>query len=138
MVYLYIGLGGMIGSFLRYYVTEISRYWWGYDFPFGTLLVNLIGSFALGWVIHKMIKSNLLSPQIWTGISTGLIGSFTTFSTFSVEAVSLIQHHLLGLTFIYVSLSFFGGILMSWIGYKMGDFSLNLYSPEELSGERGK
>ena len=63
----------------------------------------------------------LFHPHILAGIGTGLVGSFTTFSTFSVETVTLIQHETWTLAILYVFLSLFGGLLMSWLGYKVGD-----------------
>ncbi|MCM3252519.1 fluoride efflux transporter CrcB [Priestia aryabhattai] len=120
MNYLLVGIGGIVGSLLRYYLGVFTHSWWDYDFPLGTLIINLIGCFALGWITTYIIKLKLLHPHILAGIGTGLIGSFTTFSTFSVETVTLIQHRLWSMAFLYVVLSLFGGLLMSWLGYQVG------------------
>ncbi|MCC9087320.1 MULTISPECIES: fluoride efflux transporter CrcB [Bacillus] len=120
MIYLLVGTGGIIGSLLRYYLGVFTHSWWGYDFPLGTLLINLIGCFVLGWFTSRIVKLKQFHPHVLAGLGTGLVGSFTTFSTFSVETVTLIQHHLAGFAFLYVLLSLFGGLMMSWLGYDIG------------------
>jgi fluoride exporter len=132
MNYLLVGVGGVIGSLLRYYLGVFTHSWWAYDFPLGALIINLIGSFVLGWLTTHIIKMKLLHPSILAGIGTGIIGSFTTFSTFSVETVTLIQHGLWLFALLYVVLSLFGGLLMSWLGYKVGNHAArNLQRKEE-------
>ena len=63
----------------------------GRALPFGTLAVNVIGSFLLGLVMEGSLRSTLLSPEVRMGITTGFMGGFTTFSTFSYETVRLIE-----------------------------------------------
>ncbi|MDT2046289.1 MULTISPECIES: fluoride efflux transporter CrcB [Bacillaceae] len=125
MNYLLVGIGGIFGSLLRYYLGVFTHSWWAYTFPLGTLITNLIGCFILGWFTYRMIKMNAFPPAVLAGIGTGIVGSFTTFSTFSVETVTLIQNDTLLLAFLYVGLSLFGGLLMSWFGYQVGNRSAN-------------
>ncbi|MGD7062879.1 fluoride efflux transporter CrcB [Bacillus altitudinis] len=120
MIYFLVGTGGIIGSLLRYYLGVFTHSWWGYNFPLGTLLINLIGCFVLGWFTNKIVRLKQFHPYVLAGLGTGLVGSFTTFSTFSVETVILIQHHSAELALLYVLLSLFGGLLMSWLGYEIG------------------
>ncbi|RDZ18262.1 fluoride efflux transporter CrcB [Priestia megaterium] len=120
MNYLLVGIGGIVGSLLRYYLGVFTHSWWGYDFPLGTLIINLIGCFVLGWFTYHIIKMKIFHPHILAGIGTGLVGSFTTISTFSVETVTLIQHGLWIFALLYVALSLFDGLLMSWLGYQVG------------------
>lgn len=87
----------------------------------GTLFVNLVGCFLLGWFTKAFMEKNILPTYISTGIGTGLIGSFTTFSTFSVEMVQLIQDGFLVYAFIYLFVSFFGGLLFAYFGYIVSD-----------------
>lgn len=124
MSYLLVGIGGMIGSLLRYYLGMFTHSWGDYDFPLGTLLINLIGCFVLGWFTNRIVKLKLFHPHVLAGFGTGVIGAFTTFSTFSVETVTLIQNNLWASAFLYVLLSLCGGLFMSWSGYKLGYRSL--------------
>ncbi|MCM3239292.1 fluoride efflux transporter CrcB [Heyndrickxia oleronia] len=121
MSYLTVGIGGIIGSLLRYYIGLSSVIWWSSPFPIATLVINLIGCFVLGWFTTYLSKLKLFSPSLLTGFGTGLVGSFTTFSTFSVETVQLIQNSLWGFAILYVLGSLFGGLFFSYFGYRLGD-----------------
>lgn len=119
-MYIIVGIAGIIGALLRYYLGLWVHNWWEYSFPFATLITNYIGCFALGWFTTWVARSKFPS-RVQTGIGTGLIGSFTTFSTFSVETVQLIQQHLLGIALLYVLLSLWGGLLMAHGGYYLAN-----------------
>ncbi|MEK3886812.1 fluoride efflux transporter CrcB [Bacillus sp. FSL K6-3431] len=116
--YFAVGFGGMIGSVLRFLVGNIT--FTVIFFPIGTLLVNLLGSFLLGLLTGFTKRTNNISPIITTCIGTGMIGSFTTFSTFSTEVVTLLQadHHYMALG--YVMSSIFFGLLLAFCGYYLG------------------
>ena len=88
MAPLIVGLGGAFGAIARYYATDWVRILAGDAFPWGTFAVNTVGSFALGFI---MVWLQSMSPSAQTRhfIAIGFLGSFTTFSTFSYEAVSL-------------------------------------------------
>ncbi|PFA67664.1 fluoride efflux transporter CrcB [Bacillus sp. AFS015802] len=120
MVYILVGAAGMVGALLRYYLGILAGDWWDFTFPIGTFLANMIGSFTLGWVTTYLFQLKKIHPMAATAIGTGLIGSFTTFSTFSVETVNLLSHSHLFTAFLYVLGSAFGGLLMSWAGYTFG------------------
>lgn len=120
MLYVYVGLAGALGALARYGVgTGIETIWVGM-FPLGTLLINLSGSFALGWLTHFLFRSGRLSPSIVTAVGTGFIGSFTTFSTFSVETIDLLESGALGMALLYVTLSLVLGLFSSWLGFWFG------------------
>lgn len=112
-------MGGMIGSLLRYFVS-LSTNHFNNGFPAGTLLANLAGSFFLGWFTSRVIARNKLNPLLAGAIGTGLTGSFTTFSTFSVETLILIESGKMGLAIFYVLISAIGGFLLAAVGYKIG------------------
>lgn len=120
MNYVLIGAGGIIGSLLRYSLGVLTHPWLSNGFPLGTLLANLIGCFILGWFTTGILRLKLFHPHILAGLGTGLVGSFTTFSTFSVETVLLLQSGSIFMAFIYVILSLAGGLFMSWYGYFLG------------------
>lgn len=115
MLYLYLGLAGAGGALLRYGVGQLVH-WWAHGFPVGTLLINLSGSFALGWFNQQLH----LDPKWRTVFGTGLIGSYTTFSTFSVEAITLLTDRQWLYAFLYFGISFFGGLLCVYLGDRYG------------------
>lgn len=115
MFYLYLGLAGAGGALLRYAVGQLVQ-WWVHGFPIGTLLINLSGSLALAWLNQQFhLSSNWRT--IW---GTGLIGSYTTFSTFSVELTTLLTQEQWLYAFLYFSFSFLGGLLCAYLGYRCG------------------
>lgn len=118
MVYVVVGIAGMLGALLRYYVGVWLPTASFFGFPLGTLVVNFVGSFLLGWFATWSARPSF---PLWlkTGIATGLIGSFTTFSTFSVDVLKLVQHHAWKMAFLYVFLSLFGGLLCAWSGFRV-------------------
>ncbi|CAM4014648.1 fluoride efflux transporter CrcB [Lederbergia lenta] len=118
MKYLAVGLGGMVGSVLRYFVGNITLNLM--NVPIGTFLVNLIGSLLLGLLTGLTTQTNKISPIITVCIGTGMIGSFTTFSTFSTEIVMLFQNEHYFLALIYVSSSILLGLLLAFYGYYLG------------------
>ena len=118
MVYFWVGIAGAIGAILRYLIGIL--FFTNSLFPYTTLSINLIGSFLLAWFTNSLFKRLSLSPVFTTAIGTGFVGSFTTFSTLSIETVILFEkgHLLLGI--LYVLLSIFGGLFMSRLGVKVG------------------
>jgi fluoride exporter len=119
MVYLYVGIGGAIGSILRYLVSSLSLPTFNL-FPMGTLFVNLLGAFVLGWFVARIAPLQSISKEVKAGVSTGMIGSFTTFSTVSVEVIQLIQDSLYLWLFLYLSISIVGGLILTAIGFSIG------------------
>ncbi len=117
MIYLFVGIAGSLGAILRYLI-GISLFTHS-SFPYATLCINLIGSFLLAWLTTRFFKRTSLSPVMKTAIATGFVGSFTTFSTLSVETVQLFQTGAIGLGVLYVTISMIGGFLMSTIGFKV-------------------
>lgn len=119
MIYLYVGIGGAIGSILRYFVSFLT-FPNLYHFPIGTLLANLLGAFVLGWFVARVSPLQLISKEVKAGISTGMIGSFTTFSTLSVEVIQLVHESLYLWLFLYLSISVIGGLTLTAIGFSIG------------------
>lgn len=118
---LYVGLAGFLGALLRVGLGYIL-FWVNPTiyFPYPTLMINLLGSFFLAYFLYLIRYEKIqVTPQLQLAVSTGLLGSFTTFSTLSVETLSLIQAQAFGLAVIYILLSFSGGFFFSWLGMKL-------------------
>ena len=86
-----IALAGAAGALARYGLSGLTHRWWGAGFPWGTLTVNLIGCLLLGLLAELTRHTGWLSPEARTAIGIGFLGSFTTFSTFSLETVLLFE-----------------------------------------------
>ena len=91
MQILYIGFFGAMGCIARYFAANLTYQFFGRGLPYGTLLVNVAGSFLLGFLASFGVRSSLLSPELRIGLSVGFMGGFTTFSTFSYETLKLLE-----------------------------------------------
>ena len=89
MQFLLVFLGGGLGSALRHGTTLLAARWLGTQYPLGTLCINVLGSFAMGVVVEYWAAKSGLSPQARLFLTTGVIGGFTTFSTFALEVAVL-------------------------------------------------
>ena len=87
---LLVCLGGAIGSGLRYAIGVLAIRWLGADFPFGTLIVNLVGSFLIGFVQEGAMR-NVVTEHARLFLTAGVMGGLTTYSAFSYETVRLMQ-----------------------------------------------
>jgi fluoride exporter len=87
----YIGIFGAAGCLSRYLVSGWAYSLAGRGFPYGTLAVNVLGSFLLGLLMEGSLRSTLISPELRMGIAIGFLGGFTTFSTFSYETLRLLD-----------------------------------------------
>ena len=86
-----IGLGAFIGANLRYWLQVALAARWGANFPYGTLLINITGSFALGLFVTLITTRWAASPHLYLFVAVGLLGGYTTFSSFTVETLVLLQ-----------------------------------------------
>ncbi|WP_210365158.1 fluoride efflux transporter CrcB [Bacillus sp. REN3] len=120
MIYLGVGLGGMLGSLLRFYLGYYTFHLLNTSFPLGTFLANLTGSLILGWFTSRVIEQKKMNETIASGIGKGLLGSFTTFSAFSLESFELLEAGRYETAFLYILLSSGGGLLLAAAGYSFG------------------
>jgi CrcB protein len=116
-----IFLGSGLGGLSRYWTIKYAYLLFGREFPYGTLAVNIIGSFIMG-VLTFLIQStfNFLETQLRGFLLAGLLGGYTTFSTFSIDTFGLLEsgHYFLAATYILLSI---GLCLISvWLGYLVG------------------
>lgn len=86
-----VASGGAIGAVLRYVATDAARVWLPAHFPWGTLLVNVTGSLLMGLAFVLLIERGILPPAWRSFLIIGVLGAFTTFSAFSLEALQLIS-----------------------------------------------
>jgi fluoride exporter len=101
--FLLVCLGGAIGSGARYLVALWSAAKLGMAFPYGTLAVNAVGSFLICVVLHLVVTARVLSPTLGLFLTTGVMGGFTTYSTFNYETFKYVQTGAYGLAALYVS-----------------------------------
>ncbi|TYK64217.1 fluoride efflux transporter CrcB [Colwellia echini] len=91
MLYFYVAIGGACGASLRFYISQLVLSWLGKGFPFATLMVNIIGSFTMG-LLYQLIEHEILNISVHrTLLGIGFLGAFTTFSTFSLDSLLLLQ-----------------------------------------------
>ena len=117
MTYFAIALGGALGSVLRYLIQSALRPATG-GFPWGTLAVNLAGSFLIG-LCAALAERQGAGSWIRPWLMIGLLGGFTTFSAFSLENVHLLRGGHIALLFLYVLVSVMGGLALALAGYAL-------------------
>lgn len=114
MRFVLVGAGGAVGSVIRYWIGITARH---SLFPWATLVINLTGSLILGLFLTWSLGR--LPGYVTTPVAVGVLGGFTTFSTFSWEGFFLIRSGRIGLAVVYVLLSVIGGLAGAWIGYSL-------------------
>lgn len=117
MQYLFVFIGGLFGALLRYVLSTLNV---DSGLPLGTLIANIVGAFLMGYLSSLSIHFFKNNPLIKKGVTTGLLGALTTFSTFQFELVTMSQNNSIALLFIYGLTSYIGGILFCWFGVKLG------------------
>ncbi|OUQ36694.1 fluoride efflux transporter CrcB [Massilimicrobiota timonensis] len=110
--FLWVGLGGAIGSIFRYTLSLLPI---KSSFPVLTLITNLLGAFIIG-VVVGLFEKQYLSSQIHLFLKTGLCGGFTTFSTFSLETLTLLENGMIFMAIIYALISVVGCIMGVYLG----------------------
>ncbi|MDH4318442.1 MAG: fluoride efflux transporter CrcB [Desulfobulbaceae bacterium] len=112
-----IGAGGFIGAVLRYFTAGwIQAASGSFSFPFGTLAVNLIGCFFIGMLTYLVEYRSMLTVEIRHFLLIGLLGSFTTYSTFSNETINLLRENRIDMAALNVSLQVLLGLGFVWAG----------------------
>lgn len=126
MNYVVIGIAGAIGAVLRYFVSILIPVMWLNGFPMSTLAVNYMGCLGLSWFSVRFFDDPTIAKWMKLGITTGLIGSFTTFSTFSLELVTMIHEERYIMALIYFLTSSVGGVLFAYLGVVLGRRHIHL------------
>ncbi|MEP0177739.1 MAG: fluoride efflux transporter CrcB [Paraglaciecola sp.] len=115
-IYIFIALGGATGACLRYFLSQLMFQWFGKGFPFGTLLVNVVGSFLLGFLYSLFEHGHLETTLLRTTIGIGFLGALTTFSTFSVDTIVLFQQGLWLKAALNITLNILCCLFAAWVG----------------------
>jgi fluoride exporter len=126
LIYAVIALAGAAGALIRYGIGAAIPFNPADSFPYATLFTNCAGCLFLGWFLTTAGYRATWNPALKTGIATGLVGSFTTFSTFSVETVRLgVEAGRWGTAVVYVLLSIWCGIALAWLGHRLAEYGHN-------------
>ncbi len=115
-----IGCGGFFGAISRYFISELVYTFIGAGLPYGTLAVNLAGSFLLGIVAQLGLSGDLLPDSINSFVGIGFLGAFTTFSTFSVQTLELLESGSLLKALLNISLNIILCLIGAWGGFTLG------------------
>ena len=116
----WIAVAGGLGTALRYGVGVASARWLGGELPYGTLLVNLVGSFALGVVAQALSSTTLVGVEARLLLGVGLLGGFTTYSSFNLETLRLAQAGHLDRALFYAVGTVVGCLLAGLAGLAVG------------------
>jgi CrcB protein len=115
-ILLAVAAGGALGAVGRYLLIGQVASWLGAGFPFGTLAANVIGSFVMGVLVEAGALFWSPSPELRAFLTVGLLGAFTTFSSFSLEVALLYQRGELGLAALYIAASVILCVLGLFLG----------------------
>jgi fluoride exporter len=127
MTFIYLAVFAIVGAFARYGQTILVQNVMGRAFPFGTLSINVFGSFLMGFLFFATLERININPELRTGILTGGLGAYTTFSTFSLETLNLIENGEMVKAGLYVGgsvvLSILAAILGAYLSRNLGVFA---------------
>lgn len=120
MNFILVFIGGGIGSIARYLVTTIAKNFTNIGFPFGTLIVNIVGSFLMGSVTALIVSKIIAnSESMRLLLAVGFLGGFTTFSSFSMETFTLIEKHEIFYAIANIVANVTFGLLAAYLGFKL-------------------
>ena len=115
--FFWICFGGAVGTGARYLLSGWALKAFGPSFPYGTLAVNVIGSFLLAGLLYAGLETTLLPPTVRLALTTGVCGGFTTYSTFSYETMKYLQDRAWGLGVLNVLLTVFSCLAACMLGW---------------------
>ena len=118
--YLVIGVGGFLGANARYLVATWAAQRFGALFPYGTFIINITGSFILGFFLSVLQERTFIHPHYRLFFAVGFLGAYTTFSTFTYESLRLVQEGSLMLGLVNVVGSAVVGLLGAFFGFVLG------------------
>lgn len=113
-----VAAGGAIGALLRYAAVQLATQLHGGTFPIGTMLVNILGSLAMGLLMGRYVAADSEAARLF--FITGVLGGFTTFSAFSWDALAMLQRGALASAALYVGGSVILSLVAVAIGFQLG------------------
>ena len=113
---LYVAMGGALGAVMRYGISSGIYSWFGRSFPYGTLVVNVVGSFLIGILSILLIEKFNVSHEFRLALVVGVLGALTTFSTFSWDTLDLMQQGLMQKAMLNVLMNVVMCIAAAWLG----------------------
>jgi len=115
-IYISIALGGSLGAISRYWVSTATYSWLGNNFPYGTLMVNVTGSLVMGFLTVVLVQRFDVSDEVRLALIVGFLGSFTTFSAFSMDTIHWLESGAVIKALAYVLVSVTACVLGAWAG----------------------
>jgi fluoride exporter len=119
MDFLYVGLGGLVGAILRYSVYLLEKSFSLYSFPAATLIINTLGCFASGILLSLIQTSSTNHRDLLLFLVIGILGSFTTFSTFNMDNYQMLRSGQITLAAINIFSNILLGLAAVWLGHKI-------------------
>jgi len=114
--YVAVAVGGVVGCCARYGVSQWVQVWYDKGFPLATLIINVVGSLAMGFLFVATLERVNVSPALRMAVLTGVLGGFTTFSTFAMETLLLLEDGETAYAVLYVLLSVLLGLGAAFLG----------------------
>ncbi len=126
LTYLWLGLGGAIGTMVRYFIDGVVSNRFGQTFPFGILVINASGSLIIGFFfgLFGLEGRWMIRPSLFSFLTIGICGGYTTFSSFSLGVLKLVRQHQWFYAGSYIVLSVISCLVAVWLGFLLaGAFS---------------
>ena len=114
---LLVGIAGLAGTLLRYWLSGFVARRYGETFPVGTMVINVLGCLLAGAIFNLTEERFLMNPTLRTVILIGFLGGFTTFSSYGLQTFTLLRDGEFGLATLNVAVSNVLGLFMVWLGY---------------------
>ena len=112
-----IGLAGLAGTLCRYWLSTSIDARIGPTFPFGTVAVNLVGCFLIGFLFYALNERFVVHTAVRSAVFIGFLGGFTTFSSFGIQTFTLLENRQTMLAGVNILVSNVGGLLCVWLGH---------------------
>jgi CrcB protein len=122
----YVAIGGAVGSVLRLLLGTLIQQRSGFAFPYGTLVINVTGSFLLGFLLRYALATPTISPEVRAMLTVGFCGGYTTFSTFSYEVAALMEDGAHGRALVYILASVLVSLAGTFLGFGVARAVLDL------------